>query len=70
MTSNQISLLSDDDLDLMKQLAFKELIYQQDNFKSWGKSPNTISVKTEKCRRIISACQTQQNLNRMLSDKW
>ena len=46
MTSNQISLLSDDDLDLMKQLAFKELIYQQDNFKSWGKSPNTISVKT------------------------
>jgi hypothetical protein len=70
MTSNQISSLSNEDLDLMKQLALKELIYQQDSFKTWGKAPNTISVKTEKCRRIISACQNQQNLNRTLSDKW
>ena len=70
MTSNKLSSLCDEDLDVIRDLAQRELIHQQDSFKSWGMISHTTSRKTEKCKRIISACQTQQNLNRLLSDKW
>jgi hypothetical protein len=70
MTSNKLSSLCDEDLDLIRDLAQRELIHQQDSFKSWGMISHTTSRKTEKCKRIIVAIQNQKDLNKKLSDKW
>mgnify|MGYP004191317399 FL=1 len=70
MTNNKLSSLCDEDLDLIRDLAQKELIHQQDSFKNWGMTPYTTSRKTEKCKRIIVAIQNQKDLNKKLSDKW
>lgn len=62
--------MCDEDLDLIRELAQKELIHQQDSFKNWGMTLQTTSRKTEKCKRIIVAIQNQKDLNKKLSDKW